>query len=47
MTPTSNPGVVNDLITRCVAEEEKLKKEKGDSVFLMTNSKPNSAKGKR
>ncbi|XP_017974515.1 PREDICTED: uncharacterized protein LOC108661588 [Theobroma cacao] len=31
---------VNDLISKCVFEKEKLKKEKSESALLTTNSKP-------
>ncbi|RVW61410.1 hypothetical protein CK203_031969 [Vitis vinifera] len=33
---------VNDLITKCVAEEEKLKKEKNESTHLVALGKPNN-----
>ena len=36
---------MNDLITKCVAEEEKLKKEKSDIALLSVHSKPTSGKG--
>nr|CAN72798.1 hypothetical protein VITISV_031251 [Vitis vinifera] len=35
---------VNDLITKCVAEEEKLKKEKNESAHLVALGKPNNQK---
>ncbi|KAJ8758618.1 hypothetical protein K2173_000339 [Erythroxylum novogranatense] len=35
---------VNDLITKCVAEEEKLRKEKGDLALLTIHTKSNSSK---
>ena len=37
---------VNDLITKCVAEEEKLKKEKSEIALLTVHGKPYSGKGK-
>ena len=36
---------INDLITKCVAEEEKLKKEKSDLALLTIHPKPHSGKG--
>ena len=36
---------INDLITKCVAEEEKLKKEKSDIALLSVHTKPSSGKG--
>ncbi|RVW21782.1 Retrovirus-related Pol polyprotein from transposon TNT 1-94 [Vitis vinifera] len=36
---------VNDLITKCVAEEEKLKREKNESAHLVALGKPNNKKG--
>ncbi|KAL6335669.1 hypothetical protein AAG906_032854 [Vitis piasezkii] len=35
---------VNDLITKCVAEEEKLKREKNESAHLVALGKPNNQK---
>lgn len=35
---------INDLITKCVAEEEKLKKERNDLALLTFHVKPNSGK---
>ena len=35
---------VNDLITKCVAEEEKLKREKNESAHLIALGKPNNKK---
>lgn len=34
--------IVNDLITRCVAEEEKLKSEKLETVNMVSSSKSKS-----
>ncbi|RVW23656.1 Retrovirus-related Pol polyprotein from transposon TNT 1-94 [Vitis vinifera] len=42
-TPESVWGV-NDLITKCVAEEEKLKREKNESAHLVALGKPNNQK---
>ncbi|KAG4990917.1 hypothetical protein JHK87_024374 [Glycine soja] len=36
---------MNDLITKCVAEEEKLKKEKSDIALLSVHNKPIFGKG--
>ena len=35
---------VNDLITKCVAEEEKMKREKNESAHLVALGKPNNKK---
>ena len=35
---------VNDLITKCVAEEEKLKREKNESTHLVALGKSNNQK---
>ena len=35
---------MNDLITKCVAEEEKLKREKNESAHLVALGKPNNQK---
>ncbi|KAF7814748.1 UBN2 domain-containing protein [Senna tora] len=37
---------INSLISKCVAEEEKLKKEKSESAYLVSGSKFHSKKGK-
>ena len=37
--------IVNDLITKCVVEEEKLKKEKSDIAQLSAHIKPIFGKG--
>ncbi|KAF7833347.1 Retrovirus-related Pol polyprotein from transposon TNT 1-94 [Senna tora] len=37
---------INSLISKCVAEEEKLKKEKSESAYLVSRSKFHSKKGK-
>ena len=36
---------INDLITKCVVEKEKLKKEKSDIALLYVHTKPSSGKG--
>ncbi|KAI4330370.1 hypothetical protein MLD38_028664 [Melastoma candidum] len=38
---------VNDLISKCVVEEEKLKREKTESAFLVSSSRPSFVKGKK
>ena len=37
---------INELLTMCVQEEERLKNEKLDSVFLVTHDKRSDKKGK-
>ena len=36
---------INDLIAKCVLEEEKLKKEKSESALIVSNVKPNPGRG--
>ena len=36
---------INDLIAKCVLEEEKLKKEKSESALIVSNVKPHPGSG--